>query len=271
MSAHDETYAGMLRRIMDEGVDGADRTGVGTRSVFGGEYTYDLADGFPLLTTKKIHFKSVLLEAIWMLRGITNAGWLSDRGVTIWDEWADESGELGPVYGRQWRSWPTPDGSTVDQIERLVRGLREDPRSRRHVVTAWNPADLSSMALPPCHAFWQMYSSGGVLSCKLTQRSADAFLGVPFNIASYSLITCVLAKMIGQVPGRFIHSVGDLHVYSNHVEQVETQLARSGRSAPTLELSDRVSNFADPGELEPEDASIVGYDPWPAIAAPVAV
>jgi thymidylate synthase len=281
-------YHDLLQRILDEGTPKDDRTGVGTLSVFGHQSRYSLhnafgdlgpageTSGFPLLTTKKVHFKSVAHELLWFLRGDTNARSLNAVGVTIWDEWADpETGELGPVYGAQWRSWPTRDGGTLDQIRTLLHDLRANPYSRRHIVTAWNPADVPDMALPPCHCLFQFEVSPPTqdipeptLSCQLYQRSADAFLGVPFNIAGYALLTCILARHLGYRPGWFIHTLGDAHLYKNHLEQARLQLSRDHRPLPTLALPDPLP---DPLALAYEDIELLNYDPHPAIRAEVAV
>lgn len=260
-------YEDLLRLVLQTGTHKADRTGTGTRSVFGHQLRYDLRAGFPLLTTKKVHFRSVALELLWFLRGDSNVRWLQERGVSIWDEWADENGDLGPVYGVQWRAWPTPDGGHIDQIERLVEQLRVNPDSRRHIVTAWNPAEVDAMALPPCHALFQLYVADGRLSCQLYQRSADLFLGVPFNIASYALLTHMLAQQAGLEVGDFVWTGGDCHIYDNHIEQVERQLAREPRPYPRLRLAAVPSIF----DYRYEDIEVVGYDPHPAIKAPVAV
>ena len=260
-------YEDLLRLVLQTGTGKDDRTGTGTRSVFGHQLRYDLRDGFPLLTTKKVHFRSVALELLWFLRGDSNVRWLQERGVSIWDEWADENGDLGPVYGVQWRSWPTPDGGHIDQIERLVEQLRSNPDSRRHIVTAWNPAEVDQMALPPCHALFQLYVADGRLSCQLYQRSADLFLGVPFNIASYALLTHMLAAQTELEVGEFVWTGGDCHIYDNHVEQVERQLARDPRPYPTLRLRPTASIF----DYDLEDIEVIGYDPHPGIKAPIAV
>jgi thymidylate synthase len=260
-------YLDLLADIMANGVLRDDRTGTGTLGVFGRQIRFDLARGFPLLTTKRVHFKSVALELLWFLRGDTNVRWLQERGVTIWDEWADAEGELGPVYGHQWRSWAAPDGRSIDQIARLVEGLKANPNSRRHIVSAWNPAEVDDMALPPCHCLFQFFVADGRLSCQLYQRSADVFLGVPFNIASYALLTLMLAEVVGLQPGEFVHSFGDAHLYVNHLEQARTQLARAPRAFPTVRLAPRDDLFA----YGYEDIALEGYEPHPLIRAPVAV
>jgi thymidylate synthase len=261
-------YHHLLTRVLSEGVEKSDRTGTGTLSVFGHQMRFDLAEGFPLVTTKKIHLRSVVAELFWFLRGSTNVTWLQERGVTIWDEWADEDGELGPVYGYQWRSWPTPDGRHVDQIARVVDSIKTNPDSRRHLVSAWNVADVDEMALPPCHALFQFYVAEGRLSCQLYQRSADIFLGVPFNIASYALLTHMVAQVCGLGVGDFIHTLGDAHLYVNHIEQARLQLEREPRALPTLRL-DRSRRNLD--EFDIEDVEVLGYDPHPVIRAPIAV
>jgi thymidylate synthase len=261
-------YLDLLRQILDRGVEKADRTGTGTLSLFGHQMRFDLRQSFPLLTTKKLHLKSIVHELVWFLSGSTNVDYLRRNGVTIWDEWADAEGELGPVYGHQWRSWPARDGGTIDQIARLVEGLRANPDSRRHIVSAWNPADLDRMALPPCHALFQFYVARGELSCQLYQRSADVFLGVPFNIASYALLCAMVAQVTGLRPGEFVHTFGDVHLYLNHLEQAREQLGREPRALPQLELNRDVRSIFD---FRFEDVTIDGYDPHPAIRAPIAV
>jgi thymidylate synthase len=261
-------YLNLLRHVMDHGVDRQDRTGTGTRSVFGHQARYDLREGFPLVTTKKIHLRSVVHELLWFLRGDTNVRSLNEQGVTIWDEWADADGGLGRIYGAQWRSWRRPDGGVVDQIADVVERIGSDPASRRLVVTAWNPGELDQMALPPCHMVFQFYVAEGRLSCQLYQRSADLFLGVPFNIASYALLTHMIAQVTGLGVGDFVHTLGDAHIYSNHFEQVREQLSREPRPLPTLRLNESVRDLL---AFRYEDVQVVGYDPHPAIKAPVAV
>ena len=261
-------YHDLLNRVLDEGVEKADRTGTGTLSVFGHQMRFDLSAGFPVVTTKKVHLRSVIAELFWFLRGSTNVGWLQERGVTIWDEWADEQGDLGPIYGYQWRSWPTPDGAYVDQIARVVTSIRENPDSRRHIVSAWNVADVDDMALPPCHTLFQFYVAGGKLSCQLYQRSADIFLGVPFNIASYALLTHMMAQVCDLEVGDFVHTLGDTHLYVNHIEQARLQLEREPRPLPSLHLN---PERRDLDQFDIDDVKIVGYDPHPAIRAPIAV
>ncbi|MDF2597628.1 MAG: thymidylate synthase [Methylobacterium brachiatum] len=263
-----DAYHSLLRRILDEGVAKDDRTGTGTLSVFGHQMRFDLSAGFPLVTTKRLHLRSIIHELLWFLAGDTNVAALRANGVTIWDEWADEHGDLGPVYGKQWRSWAKPDGGSVDQIAELLGEIRRNPDSRRLIVSAWNPADLDRMALAPCHCLFQFYVSDGRLSCQLYQRSADAFLGVPFNIASYALLTHMIAQVTGLGVGDFVHTFGDAHLYRNHLEQTRTLLDRAPRPLPRLELNPEVRDlFA----FRYEDITIAGYDPHPAISAPVAV
>lgn len=261
-------YLDLLRHILDHGVEKGDRTGTGTRSVFGYQMRFDLTRGFPLLTTKKLHLRSILYELLWFLRGDTNVRWLQEHGVTIWDEWADENGELGPVYGHQWRSWPARDGGTIDQIARVVESLRTNPESRRHIVSAWNVADIDSMKLPPCHALFQFWVADGRLSCQLYQRSADVFLGVPFNIASYALLTMMVAQVTGLQAAEFVHTLGDAHLYSNHLEQARLQLTREPRPLPRMVLNREVRSIFD---FAYEDFTLEAYDPHPAIKAPIAV
>lgn len=263
-----QTYHDLLRHVLAHGHRKTDRTGTGTLSVFGHQSRYDLAAGFPLLTTKKVHLKSIIHELLWFLQGSTNVRYLQENGVSIWDEWAREDGELGPVYGYQWRSWPTPDGQHIDQISQLLQQLRSNPDSRRMIVSAWNVGQIDQMALPPCHAFFQFYVAEGRLSCQLYQRSADLFLGVPFNIASYALLTLMVAQVCGLQAGEFIHTLGDAHIYQNHLSQVEEQLARSPKALPVMRLNPEVNDlFA----FRFEDFTLENYDPWPAIKAPVAV
>ncbi|HUW73591.1 MAG TPA: thymidylate synthase [Methyloceanibacter sp.] len=261
-------YLDLLARIRKEGLRKEDRTGTGTVSLFGAQMRFDLSDGFPLMTTKKLHVKSIVHELLWFLQGSTNVRYLNEHGVTIWDEWADEHGELGPVYGKQWRSWPTASGETVDQITALVEGIKRDPDSRRHIVSAWNVGEIPKMALPPCHCLFQFYVAGGRLSCQLYQRSADVFLGVPFNIASYALLTQMVAQVTGLEPGEFVHTFGDVHLYLNHFEQADEQLSRAPRALPRLEINPDVKSLFD---FVYEDFKLVGYDPHKAIRAEVAV
>lgn len=261
-------YLNLLEDIMENGTFKGDRTGTGTKSVFGRQIRFDLSEGFPLVTTKKVHLRSIIYELLWFLSGSTNIKYLNDNGVTIWDEWADENGDLGPVYGHQWRSWPTPDGGTIDQIANLVESLKNNPNSRRHIVSAWNVAEVDRMALPPCHSLFQFYVADGRLSCQLYQRSADMFLGVPFNIASYALLTMMLAQVCGYEPGDFVHTFGDAHIYTNHFDQVRLQLSREPKSLPVMKINPEVKDiFA----FRYEDFTLEGYDPYPRIPAPVAV
>jgi thymidylate synthase len=261
-------YHELMQRIFAEGVETRDRTGIGTLSVFGHQMRFDLGAGFPLLTTKKLHLQSIVYELLWFLRGDTNVKYLHEHGVSIWDEWADEHGELGPIYGRQWRSWPAPEGGTIDQIAQVLAALRRDPHSRRLIVTAWNPADLDQMALPPCHCLFQFHVARGRLSCQLYQRSADVFLGVPFNIASYALLTLMTAQVCELAPGEFIHTLGDAHLYRNHLEQARLQLSRPLRPLPTMRLNPAVKDLFG---FRGEDFLLEGYEPHPPISAQVAV
>ena len=260
-------YLDLLRPLREHGAEKADRTGTGTRSVFGYQMRFDLAEGFPLLTTKKLHLKSIIHELLWFLAGDTNVAYLNANGVTIWDEWADDDGELGPIYGRQWRSWHAP-GPDIDQISRTEQMIREEPESRRIIVSAWNVADLERMALPPCHLLFQFYVADGRLSCQLYQRSADVFLGVPFNITSYALLTMMMAQVTSLEPGEFVHTFGDVHLYTNHLEQAELQLSREPRALPTMHINPRVQSIL---KFSYDDFELVGYDPHPHIPAPVAV
>ncbi len=260
-------YLNLLTDILQNGSERGDRTGTGTLGVFGRQMRFDLARGFPVLTTKKLHLRSIIVELLWFLRGETNIRYLKENGVSIWDEWADAEGNLGPVYGKQWRSWADPNGASIDQIEKLVHSLKTNPNSRRHIVTAWNPADVDDMALPPCHCLFQFFVADGKLSCQLYQRSADVFLGVPFNIASYALLTMMVARVVGLQPGEFIHTFGDAHLYLNHLDQARTQLEREPRALPVMHIADRSDLFA----FELGDFVLEDYDPWPHIKAPVAV
>lgn len=261
-------YETLLEHCYKTGVDKSDRTGVGTRSVFGYQMRFNLAEGFPLVTTKKLHIRSIVHELLWFLSGSSNIKYLHDNGVSIWDEWADENGDLGPVYGVQWRSWPAPDGRKIDQISNLIEGIKKNPDSRRHLVVAWNPAEVDKMALPPCHCLFQFYVANGKLSCQLYQRSCDIFLGVPFNIASYSLLTHMVAQQCDLEVGDFVWTGGDCHIYKNHFEQVELQLSRTPRAYPKLVINRKPSSIFD---YKFEDFVIEGYDPWPHIKAPIAI
>ncbi len=261
-------YLDLVRRVRDHGAQKQDRTGVGTRSLFGEQMRFDLNAGFPAITTKRLHFPSIIYELLWFLRGDTNIAYLNEHGVSIWDEWADENGELGPVYGSQWRSWPTPDGERIDQIARVVENLRRDPDSRRHIVCAWNVADIERMALPPCHLLFQFYVADGRLSCQLYQRSADLFLGVPLNISSYALLNLMVAQVAGLAPGDFIHTLCDVNLYVNHLDQVETLLAREPHALPTMRLNSEVDSIFAFGY---EDFDLLDYQHHPAIKAPIAV
>lgn len=261
-------YLDLLRHIMEHGTIKSDRTGVGTKSVFGYQMRFNLAEGFPLLTTKKVHLRSIIHELLWFIAGDTNIKYLHDNKVTIWDEWADENGDLGPVYGHQWRSWTTPQGGKIDQLANVVEQLKKNPNSRRHIVSAWNPGEVDNMALPPCHAMFQFYVADNKLSCQLYQRSADVFLGVPFNIASYALLTQMIAQVCGYELGEFVHTLGDTHIYLNHFEQVETQLSREPRELPKMEINPDVKSIFD---FKYEDFNLINYDPHPVIKAPIAV
>ncbi|MBR9861336.1 thymidylate synthase [bacterium] len=261
-------YEDFLKHVFENGADKSDRTGTGTRSVFGGQLRFDLSESFPLITTKKVHFKSLVYELLWFLKGDTNIKYLKDHGVRIWDEWADENGDLGPVYGKQWRSWETPSGESIDQIQRVLDLLRSNPDSRRILVNAWNVGELDAMALTPCHCLFQFYVADGKLSCQLYQRSADLFLGVPFNIASYALLTLMIAQDVGLKPGEFIHSFGDAHIYNNHFEQVQEQLSRESRPYPQIKLNPEVRSVFD---FEYEDIELLNYDPHPLIRGKVSV
>ena len=263
-----QTYLDLMSDVLENGTDRGDRTGTGTRSVFGYQMRFDLSKGFPVTTTKKLHLRSIIIELLWFLRGETNIKWLKENGVSIWDEWADENGELGPVYGYQWRSWPTPDGGSIDQIKGLIKSLKENPNSRRHIVSAWNPALVDDMALPPCHTMFQFYVADGKLSCQLYQRSADIFLGVPFNIASYALLTMMLAQVCDLELGDFVHTFGDAHLYHNHFEQAKEQLSRTPLELPIMKINPDVKDlFA----FKFEDFTLEGYEAHPNIKAPIAV
>lgn len=261
-------YLDLLRHIRENGALKSDRTGVGTQSVFGYQMRFDLNAGFPLLTTKKVHLKSIIYELLWFIAGDTNIKFLNDHGVTIWDEWADANGDLGPVYGHQWRSWPTPEGKTIDQLSNVSESLKHNPDSRRHIVCAWNPGEVDKMALPPCHALFQFYVADGKLSCQLYQRSADVFLGVPFNIASYALLTQMIAQCCDLQLGEFVHTLGDAHIYRNHFDQVETQLSREPKALPKMIINPEKKDIFS---FTYEDFTLEGYDPWPLIKAPIAV
>lgn len=263
-----QQYHQLLQHILDKGVKKGDRTGTGTISVFGYQMRFDLQEGFPLVTTKKLHLRSIIHELLWFLSGETNIRYLKENGVSIWDEWADEEGNLGPVYGSQWRSWPSKDGQTIDQISQLIDQIKQNPNSRRLIVSAWNVGEIENMALPPCHAFFQFYVANGKLSCQLYQRSADTFLGVPFNIASYALLTMLIAQVCDLEPGDFVHTLGDAHLYSNHLEQTELQLSREPRALPQMKINPEVKNIFD---FKFEDFELVNYDPHPHIKAAVAV
>ena len=268
MNPEERQYLDLLAEVLEHGARKSDRTGTGTRSVFGRQLRFRLEPTFPLLTTKKLHLKSIVYELLWFLRGDTNVKWLQERGVTIWDEWADPAGELGPVYGYQWRHWRTPEGGEIDQIAKVVESLRKKPDSRRHIVSAWNPADVERMALPPCHALFQFYVADGLLSCQMYQRSADLFLGVPFNIASYALLTRMVAQVTGLAAGEFVLTLGDAHLYLNHVAQAREQLARAPRPFPRMRLNPQIVELAD---FRYEDFTLEDYEPYPAIKAPIAV
>lgn len=263
-----QQYLDLLQHVLDHGTQKSDRTGTGTISVFGHQMRFDLSQGFPLLTTKKVHLKSIIHELLWFLKGDTNIAYLKQNGVSIWDEWADANGDLGPIYGYQWRSWPTADGRHIDQISEVIEALKHNPDSRRIIVSAWNVGEIQNMKLPPCHAFFQFYVADGKLSCQLYQRSADIFLGVPFNIASYAMLTLMMAQATGLKPGDFVHTLGDAHIYLNHMEQVKLQLSRETRALPTMRLNPEVVSLFD---FKYEDFTLENYDPHPAIKAPVAV
>ena len=262
-----QPYLKLLSDIIEHGTDKSDRTGTGTRSLFGYQMRFDLNAGFPLLTTKKLHLKSIVYELLWFIRGETNVRWLQENGCSIWNEWADAEGELGPVYGKQWRSWTAPNGQSIDQISRLIEGLKTNPNGRRHIVSAWNPADIEDMALPPCHCLFQFFVADGKLSCQLYQRSADVFLGVPFNIASYALLTMMMAQVVGLEPGEFVHTFGDAHLYLNHIEQAKLQLTREPLPLPTMTIAPKTDLFG----FEAADFVLDDYAPWPHIKAQVAI
>ncbi len=261
-------YHDLMRHVLETGTEKSDRTGTGTRSVFGYQMRFDLSEGFPVVTTKKLHLRSIVHELLWFLKGDSNISYLKENGVSIWDEWADEKGELGPVYGVQWRSWPTADGNTIDQIKKLIEGIKNNPDSRRHIVNAWNVAEVEHMALPPCHTMFQFYVADGRLSCQLYQRSADIFLGVPFNIASYALLTLMVAQVCNLKPGDFVHTFGDAHLYSNHLEQTELQLSRDFRPLPEMKINPAITDIFD---FKYEDFELVNYNPHPGIKAAIAV
>lgn len=263
-----QSYLNLLKTVLEQGSERGDRTGTGTLSIFGHQMRFDLSQGFPLVTTKKVHLKSIIHELLWFLRGDTNVRYLQEHGVSIWNEWADDDGNLGRVYGAQWRSWQSADGQSIDQIREVMRSLRDDPYSRRHLVVAYNPGELKQMALPPCHAFFQFYVADGRLSCQLYQRSADVFLGVPFNIASYALLTMMMAQVLDLKAGDFVHTFGDVHIYKNHIEQVKLQLSREPRPLPKMQINPAVRDLFD---FKFEDFTLEGYDPHPAIKAPVAI
>jgi len=263
-----QTYLDLLRDVRENGVEKSDRTGTGTFSVFGRQIRFDLSEGFPLLTTKKVHLRSIIVELLWFLRGDTNTKFLHEHNVSIWDEWQRENGDLGPVYGAQWRSWAAPSGDKIDQISEILKSLKDNPDSRRHIVCAWNVGEISQMALPPCHCLFQFYVANGKLSCQLYQRSADIFLGVPFNIASYALLTLMLCSVLEYKPGEFVHTFGDLHLYKNHIEQADLQLSREPRHLPKMKLNPDVKNLF---EFKLEDFTLDNYNPWSAIKASVAV
>ncbi len=261
-------YLELIEKILNEGIERSDRTGTGRKSIFGHQMQFDLDEGFPLVTTKKVHLKSIIHELIWFLAGSTNIKYLKDNGVSIWDEWADEKGELGPVYGAQWRSWPNPDGSSVDQIKSLVKNIKSNPNSTRHIVSAWNPSQVDEMALPPCHALFQFFVADSKLSCQLYQRSADVFLGVPFNIASYALLTLMIAQVCGLKPGKFVHTLGDAHLYLNHLEQAKLQITREPLKLPSIKINSSINNLED---FVYEDFKILNYESHPAISAPISI
>ena len=263
-----QTYLNLIQYVLEHGTDKSDRTGTGTRSVFGYQMRFDLANGFPLLTTKKLHLRSIIHELLWFLKGETNIKYLKDNNVSIWDEWADENGDLGRVYGAQWRSWQTPNGKSIDQISQIIQQIKQNPDSRRLIVSAWNPAEVDNMALPPCHALFQFYVADGKLSCQLYQRSADIFLGVPFNIASYALLTMMMAQVCGLQAGEFIHTLGDAHIYNNHFEQAKLQLTREPRRLPEIKINDKIKALF---EFKYEDFELINYNPHPHIKAEVSV